>query len=330
MKSASRLSQGFPAKVVRSIDAVHLALDRFGPSIYILRRIINDENVVESLADIGAMTVEALDEIPDEGIVVLPVRASPQEYEKAASKNLQVIDDVHTLEESGHQDRHEFLGITIVGGRLNLVSLSPDGHYKFIDSGHNLHNIIHACSLEHLSLRYAIEEFEEMINRPDLREEDFHQFFERYPQFILNDEYKAAHSKIVLERDTDGPLIPDFVLEPANRTGLSDILELKTPETKVFVLRTNRIRFSAEVMEAVAQLREYSLYFDERKDRENIAEKCGLLAYKPRMFVVLGRTTNVNPLVARMAELDLSGVTLRTYDDILDKMKAKIQSRPAP
>lgn len=106
MKSASRLSQGFPAKVVRSIDAVHLALDRFGPPIYILRRIINDENVVESLADIGAMTVEALDEIPDEGIVVLPVRASPQEYEKAASKNLQVIDDVHTLEESGHQDRH--------------------------------------------------------------------------------------------------------------------------------------------------------------------------------------------------------------------------------
>lgn len=83
-------------------------------------------------------------------------------------------------------------------------------------------------------------------------------------------------------------------------------------------------------MEAVAQLREYSLYFDERKHRENIAEKHGLLAYKPRMFVVLGRTTNVNPLVARMAELDLSGVTLRTYDDILDKMKAKIQSRPAP
>lgn len=73
-----------------------------------------------------------------------------------------------------------------------------------------------------------------MINRPDLREEDFHQFFERYPQFILNDEYKAAHSKIVLERDTDGPLIPDFVLEPANRTGAQRYSRIEDTRNKGF------------------------------------------------------------------------------------------------
>jgi hypothetical protein len=89
------------------------------------------------------------------------------------------------------------------------------------------------------------------------------------------------------------------------------------------VLKKNRFRFSAAVTEAVAQLREYGLFFDEAANRRRIEEEYGLLAYKPRLFLVLGRRAKVSPIEARKVQLDLPGVTLRTYDDVLERMKRR-------
>lgn len=167
---------------------------------------------------------------------------------------------------------------------------------------------------------------ESLINDPKAKERDFQDFFERNPTFILNDEYKKAHPHIVLTKDDGEQLIPDFALEPFNHNALCDLLELKLPTTEVFVLKKRRMRFSAAVMEACAQLREYNAFFDEEKNRRSIRDKYGLLAFKPKMFVIIGRGGKVSPIEVRKIESDLPNLHLRTYDDLIERVKFRINA----
>ena len=219
----------------------------------------------------------------------------------------------------------EFVALTLFGNQLKLVSITPDGEYRFLDEAQNLHNILlYVYSSETKALQVAVEELEYLVNDPHVKEADLQDFFERNPDFVKNDEYKKAHARVVLTRENAEPLKPDFVLEPINQSRLCDLLELKHPLAQVFALKARRTRFSAAVFEACAQLREYSLYFDERKNRETIHRNYGLLAYKPRLFVIIGRRGSVSPIELRNMELDTPHLHLRTYDDLLERMKARI------
>lgn len=218
-----------------------------------------------------------------------------------------------------------FVAFALFGNKIKLVLLTPEGTYKFVDDAQNLHSIIYVVSSEVLVLQTAVEELESLVNDPKAKEKDFQDFFERYPDFILHDEYKDAHSHIVLTRKDAESLIPDFVLEPLEQSQLCDLLDLKLPSAQIFVLQKRRMRFSAAVLAACAQLREYNLYFDEAKNREKIYKKYGLLAYKPKMFVIIGRRGNVSPIEVRKMQADLPNVYLRTYDDIICRMKARVE-----
>ncbi len=77
--------------------------------------------------------------------------------------------------------------------------------------------------------------------------------------------------------------------------------------------------------EACAQLREYSAYFEDKANRDLIQREYGLLAYKPKMIVIIGRRGNVDPIIRRRIESDLPQLTLRTYDDVLARAKARIR-----
>jgi len=231
------------------------------------------------------------------------------------------------VDDAARASQHEYLGIALIEDKLRVVGLTPDGQFQVKDSINKYSHLIHTYSLENLSLQRAIEEFEELMNDKRAKEQDFQEFFERNDEFILNDEYRCAHSKIVLEREDEGPLIPDFVMQPIDQSGLCDILELKTPHVNVFVLKKNRLRFSAAVMEAAAQLREYSIYFDEQRNREKVYAKYSVEAYKPRMIVVLGRSGTLSPVEIRKAESDLGNIKLKTYDEILAQAKFRLSKR---
>lgn len=218
----------------------------------------------------------------------------------------------------------EYLALAAFGDTLKLASITPDGSYRFLDSEDNLHNILYIYTSETRALEDAVKELEELINSKTTKEADLQAFFERNPDFVKNDDYKQAHPHVVLTREEDGPLIPDFVLEPLDQSRLCDVLELKLPSAQVFVMKDNRSRFSAAVLEAAAQLRQYSLYFDERRQRETIHEKYGLLAYKPRLFVIIGRRGTVSPIDLRTIELDTPQLQLRTYDDVVVRMRSKL------
>jgi glycine cleavage system H protein len=56
--------------------------------------------------------------------------------------------------------------------------------------------------------REIIEEFEYLINKAGLREQELQEFFERHPDFLLGAEYASLHPQVVLKGAPDEALIP--------------------------------------------------------------------------------------------------------------------------
>ena len=62
--------RGFCAGVVRAIDIVRIALEAFGPPIYVRKEIVHNSYVVTDLAKKGAIFVNELDEVPEGARVI--------------------------------------------------------------------------------------------------------------------------------------------------------------------------------------------------------------------------------------------------------------------
>jgi cold shock CspA family protein len=222
--------------------------------------------------------------------------------------------------------KEEVIAFALFGDKMRAVSLASDGSYRFLEEEQKIQNSFYVTSSETMALQIAVEELEYLVNNPNSKERDLQDFFERHKNFILNDDHKDAHPHIILTEDDGESFIPDFILEPLHQNSLCDLLELKLPTAQIFVLKKKRMRFSAAVLEACAQLREYSIYFDEEKNRRKIQEDHGLLAFKPRCFLIIGRRGEVNPIDVRKMESDFPNLNLRTYDDVITRTKAKVEA----
>src|ERR1039457_3371533 len=56
--------RGFCAGVVRAIDVVKIALDLYGPPVYVRKEIVHNKHVVDELREAGAIFVEEIGEGP--------------------------------------------------------------------------------------------------------------------------------------------------------------------------------------------------------------------------------------------------------------------------
>jgi 4-hydroxy-3-methylbut-2-enyl diphosphate reductase len=85
--------RGFCAGVERAIRAVELALERYGPPVYVRKEIVHNLHVVRRIGALGAVFVNELDEIPKGAVVVLSAHGSPPEvYVQARQRGLRVVD----------------------------------------------------------------------------------------------------------------------------------------------------------------------------------------------------------------------------------------------
>lgn len=97
--------RGFCAGVVRAIDLVEIALERFGAPVYVKHQIVHNSHVVDALEAKGAVTVEDVDEIPEGSKVVFSAHGSPPEdFEKADALGLEVIDATCPLVTKVHNE----------------------------------------------------------------------------------------------------------------------------------------------------------------------------------------------------------------------------------
>ena len=101
--------RGFCAGVVRAIDVVDVCLRRYGPPVYVKHQIVHNPYVVNDLESRGAITVEEVDEVPEGSLVVFSAHGSPPEdFEKARSRNLRVIDAVCPLVTRVHNEAKKY------------------------------------------------------------------------------------------------------------------------------------------------------------------------------------------------------------------------------
>ena len=114
--------RGFCAGVVRAIDLVEIALERFGAPVYVKHQIVHNSHVVDALEAKGAITVEDVDEIPEGSRVVFSAHGSPPEdFAKARARGLDVIDATCPLVTKVHNEAIRYDGeerrIILVGHR---------------------------------------------------------------------------------------------------------------------------------------------------------------------------------------------------------------------
>ena len=137
--------RGFCAGVVRAIDIVRIALEAFGPPIYVRKEIVHNRFVVEELQAKGAIFVDNVDEVPNgERVIYSAHGVSPEVRESSEARNLRVIDatcplvtkvhveavkfakEGYSLILIGHHDHDEVIGTLGEAPFVTQVVGSPD------------------------------------------------------------------------------------------------------------------------------------------------------------------------------------------------------------
>ncbi len=120
------IPRGFCAGVVRAINIVELALDKYSPPVYVKHQIVHNPYVVRSLESKGARTVEDVDDIPEGATVVFSAHGSPPEdFEKAMRRGLHVIDATCPLVTKVHNEARRYS----TDGR-KLILVGHHGHQE--------------------------------------------------------------------------------------------------------------------------------------------------------------------------------------------------------
>ena len=101
--------RGFCAGVVRAIDVVERALEKYGAPVYVRHEIVHNKYVVEGLRRKGAIFVEELDEVPaTDRPVIFSAHGVPKAVpEDAKQRNLFTIDATCPLVTKGASRGHD-------------------------------------------------------------------------------------------------------------------------------------------------------------------------------------------------------------------------------
>jgi 4-hydroxy-3-methylbut-2-enyl diphosphate reductase len=101
--------RGFCAGVVRAIDIVRIALETFGPPIYVRKEIVHNKYVVEDLKGKGAIFVDDVEEVPNgERVIYSAHGVAPSVREASKLRLLRVIDATCPLVTKVHVEAIRF------------------------------------------------------------------------------------------------------------------------------------------------------------------------------------------------------------------------------
>jgi 4-hydroxy-3-methylbut-2-enyl diphosphate reductase len=146
--------RGFCAGVVRAIDVVKIALDLYGPPVYVRKEIVHNKHVVDELREAGAIFVEELDEVPVGARAIFSAHGvAPSVRRQAIERQLDVIDATCPLVTKVH---------------LEAVRFARDG-YSIVLIGHKDHDEVIGTLGEVPERSYLVETVEDVdrLELPD-------------------------------------------------------------------------------------------------------------------------------------------------------------------
>lgn len=120
--------RGFCAGVDRAVKIVDLALEVFGPPVYVRREIVHNSHVVRGLREKGAVFVEELSEVPAGAVAILSAHGvAPTVFKEAESRGLRLIDATCPLVTKVHLEVHRF-----VKQGYHIILIGHAGHDEVI------------------------------------------------------------------------------------------------------------------------------------------------------------------------------------------------------
>ncbi len=165
-------------------------------------------------------------------------------------------------------------------------------YYGPADKRRRSGNHFYTVDRDAYGIQYEIEIFEALINRPGVTEGDLQNFFEENPHFLVCARPAEPLPHVPLT-STDGKLlVPDFVLKPivaVQRDSNWEVLDLKKPQVRLLAGKAQRVRLSHEVMQAIAQLRDYGDYFRNPNNSATVEMALGHRLRHPKLAVLIGR-----------------------------------------
>ena len=146
--------RGFCAGVVRAIDVVKIALDLYGPPVYVRKEIVHNKHVVDELREAGAIFVEEVSEVPLGARAIFSAHGvAPEVRKDAKERQLEVIDATCPLVTKVH---------------LEAVQFARHG-YSVVLIGHKDHDEVIGTLGEVPERTYLVESVEDVdrLNLPD-------------------------------------------------------------------------------------------------------------------------------------------------------------------
>ena len=116
--------RGFCAGVVRAIEIVERALQKYGAPVYVRHEIVHNKHVVNSLRAKGAVFVETLSEIPENAVTIFSAHGVARNVEEEAEqRKLPVLNATCPLVTKVHNQ-----GKRYVGQGRQLILIGHAGH----------------------------------------------------------------------------------------------------------------------------------------------------------------------------------------------------------
>lgn len=243
---------------------------------------------------------------------------------KELSKFLKKISRTLTSEATFFPE-HQDVVLLLSNGRIYVRPLSyvNDAKINFYQNDYlpvAAHNLLLNKSAIHIG-NDPILELESLLNSLSASENDFQDFFKKYPKLLLGTDYSRLISHPVLVREDEQDLIPDFILIP-NSFSSPKIVDLKLPTFGIASHKTSREGYLSQVIQARNQLLEYKNYFSSPKSSDWAKTKFGCHIYLPKIAVVIGRSESFcTEYERRKIESRMPDIEVITYDDILEKAR---------
>jgi 4-hydroxy-3-methylbut-2-enyl diphosphate reductase len=116
--------RGYCAGVDRAVQTVELALERYGPPVYVRKEIVHNKHVVEQLRARGAIFVEEETEVPEGSVTVFSAHGiAPSVRVNAEARSLRTIDATCPLVTKVHVEARRF-----AADGYTIVLVGHDGH----------------------------------------------------------------------------------------------------------------------------------------------------------------------------------------------------------
>src|ERR1700739_3611449 len=120
--------RGYCAGVDRAVQAVEIALGKFGAPVYVRKQIVHNTHVVSELEKRGAIFVEETEEVPEGSVVVFSAHGiAPELREEAKQRNLIAIDATCPLVTKVHNEAKRF-----AANDYDILLIGHEGHEEVI------------------------------------------------------------------------------------------------------------------------------------------------------------------------------------------------------